>query len=60
MARALVGHVGSVNEHQLVFEVARLRRRVAELETELAELRAEKHIDVELHCITEAVEPALA
>jgi Viral A-type inclusion protein repeat len=66
MARALLGHVGSINEHQLVFEVARLRRRIAELESELAELRAtarveldQAHIEAELHRLAEA-EPALA
>jgi hypothetical protein len=61
MARALVGYVGTNNEHVLSFEVARLRRRVAELESELAELR-EGHraeLDLELHRIAAAAEPAL-
>ncbi|MGN6605779.1 MAG: hypothetical protein ACTHMS_02040 [Jatrophihabitans sp.] len=62
MARALMGHVGSVTEHQLAFEVARLRRRIAELEAELTAARATEHVelDVELHRIAEAAEPALA
>jgi len=62
MARALMGHVGTVSEQTLVFEVARLRRRVAELEAELAQLRDEHHVemDIELHRIAEAAEPALA
>ena len=61
MARALVGYVGTSNEHVLAFEVARLRRRVAELEAELAQVR-EGHraeLDLELHRIAEAaVQPA--
>jgi hypothetical protein len=62
MARALLGHVGMPNEHALAYEVARLRRRVAELESELAQLR-EPHpevLDLELHQIASAAEPALA
>lgn len=62
MARALLGYVGSSNEQTLAFEVARLRRRVDELETQLAELRASTHVvalDLELHRIAEASEPAL-
>jgi phage shock protein A len=39
MARALYGHTGSTDEH-LVLEVARLRRRITELETEVDQLRA--------------------
>ena len=70
MARALMGHVGSSNEHVLAYEVTRLRRRVAELEGQLAELRAERTAnldgadldlrDLELHHITGAAEPVLA
>jgi septal ring factor EnvC (AmiA/AmiB activator) len=56
-----MGHVGSSNEQVLAFEVARLRRRVAELEAELA--RARRHtaaeLDLELHRIAEDAEPAL-
>lgn len=62
MARALMGHVGTVSEQQLAFEVARLRRRVAELEAELASVRDAHHVelDAELHRIAVAAEPALA
>ena len=61
MARALVGYVGTNNERILAIEVSRLRRRVAELEAELAELRETAHVelDLELHRIAEAAEPAL-
>ena len=62
MARALVGYVGTNNERILAIEVARLRRRVAELEAELAEVRETTHVelDLELHRIAESAEPALA
>jgi hypothetical protein len=39
MARALMGFVGNGTDHMLQLEVARLRRRVHELESELTELR---------------------
>jgi hypothetical protein len=50
MARALLGYVANGPE-QLSLEVGRLRRRVAELEAELSEVRAEQRvaIDLELH-----------
>ncbi|HEY8826698.1 MAG TPA: hypothetical protein VIM17_02945 [Jatrophihabitantaceae bacterium] len=62
MARALLGYVGNTNEQVLVLQVARLRRRVAELENELEELRNTNHAELEseLHRISEAAEPALA
>jgi hypothetical protein len=62
MARALLGYVGISNEQALRLEVARLRRRVLDLEAQLAELRPEDvpEIDLELHRIAEAAEPALA
>jgi ABC-type phosphate transport system auxiliary subunit len=62
MARALLGYVGNASEQVLALEIGRLRRRVAELETELTELRAEKHaaLDLELHRIAESAAPALA
>ena len=63
MARALLGHVGMPNEHALAYEVARLRRRIAELESELEQLRehgSEAVLDLELHTLAEAGEPALA
>lgn len=63
MARALVGYVGTNNEQVLAFEVTRLRRRVAELETELAEVRTTANqpaeLDLELHRLAEVAEPAL-
>ena len=62
MARALMGHVGLPNEQVLAFEVARLRKRVAELEAELATARRQSttELDLELHRIAEDAEPALA
>jgi hypothetical protein len=62
MARALLGYVGTSNEQALLLEVTRLRRKVAELETKIDELRESTHaqIDIELHRIAEAAEPALA
>ncbi|MEO6886827.1 MAG: hypothetical protein ABI232_11175 [Jatrophihabitantaceae bacterium] len=61
MARALLGYVGSSNEQALTIEVNRLRRRVAELETEVRELRAHDHVelDLEFHRITEEASPVL-
>jgi hypothetical protein len=61
MARALVGYIGTNNDRILALEVARLRRRVAELESELAELReaSRAEFDLELHRIAEGAEPAL-
>jgi len=66
MARALLGYVGGGSEQLLVVEAARLRRRVQDLEAEVAELRAQlaEHvdhsIDLELHRFTEAAEAVLA
>ena len=66
MARALLGYVGSASEQTLNFEVVRLRRRVQELEHEVAELRAtpetdmDPALDLELHRLAENAEPALA
>ena len=62
MARALVGYVGNSNEQLLLLEVNRLRRKVAELESQLEELRTDTpvELDLELHRIAEAAEPALA
>ena len=58
MARALVGYVGSNNEQVLALEVARLRRRVTELEAELVEVRENQHaeLDLDLHRLAEAHE----
>ena len=58
MARALVGYVGNNNEHVLALEIARLRKRVTELETELAAERERSHteLDIDLHRLAEAHE----
>lgn len=40
MAKALLGHVGAGNDARLLAEVQRLRRRVTDLEDELARSRA--------------------
>lgn len=65
MARALLGYVGSAPEQTLSLEVVRLRRRVQELEHELAKLRSPQQemdpaLDLELHRLAEGAEPALA
>jgi len=62
MARALLGHVGSPGEQALAYEVARLRRRVQELQAEVARLAEQRNIELELHRIAEVAEqePALA
>jgi cell division protein FtsB len=62
MARALLGYVGNSNEQTLALEVARLRRRIADLEKEIADLRDDNRatLDMELHRISEAAAPALA
>jgi hypothetical protein len=62
MARALLGYVGNIDRQALELETIRLRRRVAELEAEVAELRASNHadIEIELHRIAESSAPALA
>src|SRR6266576_2435245 len=66
MARALLGYVGSASEQTLTLELARLRRRVQELETEVAELRDTRQqevdpaLDLELHRLAEGAQPALA
>jgi len=63
MARALLGYVGNTtnNEQVLAMQVARLRRRVAELEAELTQLRESRHaeLEAELHSIAEVPQPAL-
>ena len=69
MARALLGYVAtsaSSREQALALEVNRLRRRVAQLEVELADVRASQHelqhdhIDLELHQLAADAAPALA
>ncbi len=69
MARALLGHVGTmgtVNQHALAHEVMRLRRRVAELESEVDQLREHdapvletETLELELH-LAGSPEPVLA
>jgi hypothetical protein len=61
MARALLGYVNTGMDYTLAAEVARLRRRVAQLEAEVAELRVPKQVDLdlELHDIAQAAEPVL-
>ena len=62
MARALVGYVGSnSNEQVLAAEVARLRRRVSDLESELADVRERQHaeIDLDLHRFRRSSKPDL-
>ena len=65
MARALLGHISSGTDQVLALEINRLRRRVAVLEAELAELR-ESHpvvpasLEIELHQLAEHAAPALA
>ena len=62
MARALMGHIGSANDEILAFEVTRLRRRVAELEAEIARLNVARgaDLDIELHRFASDAEPVLA
>jgi 50S ribosomal subunit-associated GTPase HflX len=60
MARALLGHVGSPGEQVLAYEVARLRRRVSELEAEVARLTEQRTIELELNRIAEASSSAAA
>lgn len=66
MARALLGYLGSGPDQALSVEIARLRRRVEELQDELADLRAARPstldptLDLELHRLAENAEPALA
>jgi hypothetical protein len=65
MARALLGHISSGTDQLLSLEIARLRRRVAALEAEVAELR-DAHapipasFEIELHQLAEQASPALA
>ena len=62
MARALMGHLGMPADQALAYEVARLRRRVAELEGEIERLRASKNatLDLELHRMAEETSPVPA
>jgi hypothetical protein len=63
MARALMGHVGTYQDQALAYELARLRRRVSELETELAQLKQaadRTRLDLELHRMAQVTEVAEA
>jgi hypothetical protein len=63
MAKALLGYVGSVPDRRLVDEVAFLRSRVRDLETEVERLRTERDTsDLErgLRQLSELPEPVLA
>ena len=66
MAKALFGHVGLGADQRLVDEVTRLRRRVSELETELARALATNdalvssvHVEDDIRMLTFEDEPAL-
>ena len=66
MAKALFGHVGLAADHRLVDEVRRLRRRVSELEGELARVTAGHEafmasvtVDDDIRMLTLDDEPAL-
>ena len=66
MAKALLGHVGIGADLRLVDEVRRLRRRVSELEAELARAAATHEafvasvtVDDDLRLLTFDDEPAL-
>jgi hypothetical protein len=63
MAKALLGYVGAVPDRRLVDEVAFLRSRVRDLETEVERLRTERQtseLERGLRQLSELPEPALA
>ena len=63
MAKALLGYVGTVPDRRLVDEVAFLRSRVRDLETEVELLRTERQtseLERGLRQLSELPEPALA
>jgi hypothetical protein len=63
MAKALLGYVGAVPDRRLVDEVAFLRSRVRDLETEVERLRTENEtseLERGLRQLSELPEPALA
>lgn len=52
MARALMGHLPTAADPLLLAQIAKLRRRVADLEAQVSELRShvsDSTSDVELH-----------
>jgi hypothetical protein len=63
MAKALLGYVGAVPDRRLVDEVAFLRSRVRDLETEVERLRTQNQtseLERGLRQLSELPEPALA
>lgn len=75
MAKALLGHLAVAPDRRLVDELLHLRTRVRDLESELAELRAERaeliaelpatpvgeaRLDSQIERLQEVDEPALA
>lgn len=63
MAKALFGHVVAPRELRVAEEIAMLRSRVARLEHEVAELRAERDAAIARELLSMAhpeAEPALA
>ena len=63
MAKALLGYVGAVPDRRLMDEVTFLRRRVRDLEAEVARLRTQRDTsDLEqgLRQLSELPEPVLA
>ena len=58
MARALLGHLPTAADPLLLAEIAKLRRRVADLEAQVAELRSHVtdvdsvQLHAELHAMT--------
>jgi hypothetical protein len=63
MAKALLGYVGAVPDRRLVDEVAFLRSRVRDLETEVERLRTENQtseLERGLRQLSELPAPALA
>jgi hypothetical protein len=60
MARALLGHLPTAADPLLLAEIAKLRRRVADLEAQVAELRSHPSdpvsdvaLHAELHAMTQ-------
>lgn len=56
MAKALYGHLDQSGDRRLAAEVARLRRRVAELEVRVEQLELERSLD--LTVLDRDLEPA--
>lgn len=56
MAKALYGHMASP-DHLAAIEIARLRRRVAELEAKVEELQLERSLSLSAALEAELLEP---